>query len=706
MAAQVVQAKCPGCKQVLRIPAAWVNQAFRCKHCGAIIQGKPKSAPVPIAPPAPATAAQPPPSPPPASAPVAENPLVFDGPIITPPSRYRRRQRSWGCTLALVAAGFLAVALGGGAGAAFFLLPPGSLPFGIGSTPSGATTDASPTDGAQPAKTPDGEPEKPAPPASKGLFPRRALIISVNNYLYANPVSHGMPTPTPRPRFIPSNVSSLTENLPRALHIPANQIVELSDAAERNPHAPLKSVIQETIAGFLGSCRAQDCVLLFFIGHVVEIGDEAYLVPIEGELGVKETLVPLKWVYDQLSRCKARQKVLIMDVSRFDPSRGLERPDGGALGEKLDGLLQQPPAGVQVWSACTAKQHSYELSDSFTSDGVFLSKLYDATNPDLTPEQGRLNLGIQRPQDPIPIDKLAAEVNARTEREVTAQLKVRQTPRLTGNAPANDGTYDPQESLPPAVALKRPPAPNGGVAGKALIDGILKETEVIPPVKTSTARLEYETLPPFSAKTMEAYKPDYDSLADLRKEIRAKPDKYPLRKAVLDAADVLQKHQKSFPESYPGGPTSAQKKAMILREQEEPARIIAELTEALEELREAGKQRAKEESKRWQANYDYVEARLTGRIAYVYEYNLMLGRIRKDDMPELDLKVHSGWRLASLEKLHVKEAKDFAGESQAALDKLIKEHPGTPWEVLARRERLTALGLEWQPARYGGGSGE
>ncbi len=39
----VVQAKCPACKQVLRIPANWVQQTLKCKHCGATIQARSKS---------------------------------------------------------------------------------------------------------------------------------------------------------------------------------------------------------------------------------------------------------------------------------------------------------------------------------------------------------------------------------------------------------------------------------------------------------------------------------------------------------------------------------------------------------------------------------------------------------------------------------------------------------------------------------------
>src|SRR5712692_7289982 len=35
-----LQATCPGCKSVLRIPADWVNQPIRCKHCGLVMVSK------------------------------------------------------------------------------------------------------------------------------------------------------------------------------------------------------------------------------------------------------------------------------------------------------------------------------------------------------------------------------------------------------------------------------------------------------------------------------------------------------------------------------------------------------------------------------------------------------------------------------------------------------------------------------------------
>src|SRR5262249_963201 len=118
-----------------------------------------------------------------------------------------------------------------------------------------------------------------------------------------------------------------------ALHIAGDQRAELSDSAPGGAaRPPLKPVIESTIHDFLTSSRAQDRVLLLFVGHAVELGEQAYLVPLEGELDKEATLIPLAWLYEQLSKCKARQKALIIDVCRFDPTRGPERPGSGPMG--------------------------------------------------------------------------------------------------------------------------------------------------------------------------------------------------------------------------------------------------------------------------------------------------------------------------------------------------------------------------------------
>src|SRR5262249_49762229 len=144
------------------------------------------------------------------------------------------------------------------------------------------------------------------------------------------------------------------------------------------------------------------------------------------------------------------------------------------------------------------------------------------------------------------------------------------------------------------------------------------------------------------------------------------------------------------------------KKNMTARQQGGPAKMLVELHDVLEQMEQASSERDKEPSRRWQAHYDYVLAQLKARMVYVNEYNTMLARVKRDELPPLDPALHNGWRLAASDKVQSpKEVKDLANDVKKLLSGIVKDHPGTPWEVLAKRERFTALGLTWQPAHFG-----
>jgi hypothetical protein len=190
-----------------------------------------------------------------------------------------------------------------------------------------------------------------------------------------------------------------------------------------------------------------------------------------------------------------------------------------------------------------------------------------------------------------------------------------------------------------------------------------------------------------------------------------KPEQYPLRAAVVKSVEALDRQGrlnrvkvagKEEPIKDPtlevkAGTTEAMKKSLSESQKGGPAVQIVELTDLLEEMEKVGAQRDKE-SKRRQANYDYVLAELKARLALVHEYNTMLAKIKRDELPPLDPKRHRGWRLVGQEKLQSpKEVRDYASDAKKLFAKLAKEHPGTPWEVLAKHGQLAQLGLAWQP---------
>jgi hypothetical protein len=208
---------------------------------------------------------------------------------------------------------------------------------------------------------------------------------------------------------------------------------------------------------------------------------------------------------------------------------------------------------------------------------------------------------------------------------------------------------------------------------------------------------------------MQPYAVEYRNLRD----VLDKPAEFPLRIAVFKAVETLDRQGRlnrikiGDKESNADalidkvrnlGTTDAVKKSLTRSQMDGPALMLVELQDALEILEKAGKDRERDPSKRWQAHYDYVTARLKMRMVYVHEYNLAIAKVKRDELPKLDPKLHNGWRLAAQERIQSpKEVKDLASDARKLLAKLIEDHPGTPWEVLAKRERGAALGLAWQP---------
>jgi hypothetical protein len=568
------------------------------------------------------------------------------------------------------------------------------------------TTKPAPVKPKPPVKRPDPPPvvtnpprpdpsKRPAPKAS--AFPRRALVISIHDYLYANPVRYGMPVGAMH------NLKGFIQALGNpdvGLKIPRDQVFHLSDHAPTGARYPTKPVVEHALTSFLETSRPQDRVVVFFVGHAVEIGDEAYLVPIEGELDNAAGLIPLKWVYQQLQACKARQKVLVLDTNRLNPSLGQERPIAGPMGPKLDALLKSPPPGVQVWSACVEKQHSYETDND--PMGVFLDEL------EATLRKGLANK-IQHPQDPLPLEQFVAAVNRGMAAEL-APRKLEQVSRLSGAEAAGGAAPDAKE-----LAAKPPDLGPVAVANKGPARAILKEVGV-PPIKSGADDTpDALAMLPFSAEMLKKYEDGGAADTPLRQAVRkaraylyavaVSPGQPPaeLEPEIQKAREALRYVNLSvLKEGYraPGAGNAENRfKEMVANDGRQVARVMLNLGEVLDELKDAGDKGREAEPKRWQANYDFVLARLQSQIAYLYEYQSMLGQMRKE-FPQRDPALHGGWRLAAQASLQGDAAgKKLFKSSQKILEKLAKDNPGTPWEVLAKREKLTALGLEWQPTK-------
>ena len=162
------------------------------------------------------------------------------------------------------------------------------------------------------------------------------------------------------------------------------------------------------------------------------------------------------------------------------------------------------------------------------------------------------------------------------------------------------------------------------------------------------------------------------------------------------AAAALRKHATSFPQEMLGKDDD-DLKAQAAKLQPDVVVAVKELQEALEGLTKAASE--KEESRLWQANYDFNRARLTAFVAYAMEYNHLLGQLRKGDMPKRDPKVHRGFRMSpDTDIASGADTKKLADEAQGVWQKMIRDYTDTVWDDRAKDGVKIRTGLKWQPA--------
>jgi hypothetical protein len=259
-----------------------------------------------------------------------------------------------------------------------------------------------------------------------------------------------------------------------------------------------------------------------------------------------------------------------------------------------------------------------------------------------------------------------------------------------------------------ALAAGWAPLPDDGAARRRAFQSAWDDVAVPPTARHKGGPVAaFDALPRFSPEVMAKYRPDAGD-SDLRRAVRrARALLWVVAGKAADAPADLGDDVRALAREARGADAwlrsearapqnEAQFKAQLLSDGREAARVLGALEEALATLEDAGQGRRKE-TPHWQASYDYVRARLLARIAYLYEYQSALGQMRREPPPR-DPRTQGGWALASAPQLVGDDAgKQRAREAHQLLDRIIAEHAGTPWQVLAEREKALPLGLEWRP---------
>ena len=194
----------------------------------------------------------------------------------------------------------------------------------------------------------------------------------------------------------------------------------------------------------------------------------------------------------------------------------------------------------------------------------------------------------------------------------------------------------------------------------------------------------------FDHTTMKPYQPEYVSAKEYMRRVHESK----MRSALIQAAAKSWLTQMEQPQvrfvkrdeaSFATMLSEAQKDAAIL----EPR--VNELYQLLK-LGEAG--RSGENSVRWQAGYDLAMGRVLAVKARTEAYNAMLAKAKRG--LKFENPKNNTWILTPADELTVgSQLKKTGDKAKEYLDRVVNEHDGTPWELLAQRELDEKVGWKW-----------
>ncbi len=195
----------------------------------------------------------------------------------------------------------------------------------------------------------------------------------------------------------------------------------------------------------------------------------------------------------------------------------------------------------------------------------------------------------------------------------------------------------------------------------------------------------------FDPARMREYKPDWVR----RDEYEAQIAHSPLRRAILNAAQITQQRLPDMPSLFFPPADSPEFKEIMARNQGIAERTAYTVDEALSPINTVAKLRDRETSRRWQAHYDLIRGRLLAMKVRCYEYNWACARMKKDPLKFSNAKFNA-WRLAPDQAIQYSDKAVAASkEAQVLLHRVTEEHPATPWALMAARELKDPLGFKW-----------
>lgn len=205
-------------------------------------------------------------------------------------------------------------------------------------------------------------------------------------------------------------------------------------------------------------------------------------------------------------------------------------------------------------------------------------------------------------------------------------------------------------------------------------------------VANMTARLDHF----FDPSIMRTYQPEYISVKEYEQKLARNKARAALVKAATQSqVSPMQSPRLEFPKT-----DEATFKRALDEAQQGAAKLGPKVDLLYQVLKDGEKDRSKLSEPRWQAGYDLAMGRVLAVKVRTEAYNAMLAKAKgglKFKSPESDTFV-----LDPADEISVGSAIDkMAKQAREYLNRVVQQHAGTPWALLAERELKEPIGWKW-----------
>jgi hypothetical protein len=194
----------------------------------------------------------------------------------------------------------------------------------------------------------------------------------------------------------------------------------------------------------------------------------------------------------------------------------------------------------------------------------------------------------------------------------------------------------------------------------------------------------------FDSEHMRRYKPDYVSLEEYSRRVKANRSREALvRAAAMSHTGALENPQTRFVKRDEADFANALSEA-----QKDAAKLEPKLESLYAVLKEGEADREKELTPRWQAGFDLAVGRVLAAKIRTEGYNAMLASAKRG--LKFQNPKNNTWVLKPADEITIGSQYQKLGEkAKMYLERIEKDHPSTPWSLLASKELEQPLGWKW-----------